>query len=119
MVAYGAELILVSEATGMEGARDLANTMEKEGRGKQLDQFSNRDNSGAHINVCSAAVCETSMIASTLVASNILGKYAFGQRRMPAIFVPIWPQKKVFLLAYRLEVPCLLLLSCLSKWTMR
>jgi cysteine synthase len=26
MVAYGAELILVSEATGMEGARDLANT---------------------------------------------------------------------------------------------
>jgi cysteine synthase B len=24
--------------------------MEKEGRGKQLDQFSNRDNSGAHIN---------------------------------------------------------------------
>ncbi len=50
MVAYGAELILVSEATGMEGARDLADTMEKEGRGKQLDQFSNRDNSGAHIN---------------------------------------------------------------------
>jgi hypothetical protein len=31
MVAYGAELILVSEATGMEGARDLADTMEKEG----------------------------------------------------------------------------------------
>jgi cysteine synthase B len=30
MVAYGAELILVSEATGMEGARDLANTMEKD-----------------------------------------------------------------------------------------
>jgi hypothetical protein len=25
-------LILVSEATGMEGARDLADTMEKEGR---------------------------------------------------------------------------------------
>jgi hypothetical protein len=34
MVAYGAELILVSEATGMEGARDLADTMEKEGRGE-------------------------------------------------------------------------------------
>jgi cysteine synthase B len=50
MVAYGAELILVSEAAGMEGARNLADTMEKEGRGKQLDQFSNRDNSGAHIN---------------------------------------------------------------------
>jgi cysteine synthase B len=29
MAAYGAELILVSETAGMEGARDLANTMEK------------------------------------------------------------------------------------------
>ncbi|SFV87979.1 Cysteine synthase B [hydrothermal vent metagenome] len=50
MAAYGAELILVSETAGMEGARDLADTMEKEGKGKQLDQFSNSDNSGAHIN---------------------------------------------------------------------
>jgi cysteine synthase B len=33
MAAYGAELILVSEAAGMEGARDLADTMEKEGKG--------------------------------------------------------------------------------------
>lgn len=49
MTAYGAELILVSEALGMEGARDLADTMEKNGKGKQLDQFSNTDNSGAHI----------------------------------------------------------------------
>lgn len=50
MAAYGAELILVSEEQGMEGARDLANAMEKEGKGKQLDQFSNTDNSSAHIN---------------------------------------------------------------------
>ncbi len=50
MTAYGAELILVSEALGMEGARDLVDTMEKDGKGKQLDQFSNADNSGAHIN---------------------------------------------------------------------
>ncbi|SMM98087.1 Cysteine synthase B [uncultured Candidatus Thioglobus sp.] len=50
MTAYGAELILVSETEGMEGARDLADTMEKDGKGKQLDQFSNADNSGAHIN---------------------------------------------------------------------
>ncbi|WXT99659.1 MAG: Cysteine synthase B [Catillopecten margaritatus gill symbiont] len=50
MAAYGAELILVSEALGMEGARDLADSMEKNGKGKQLDQFSNTDNSGAHIN---------------------------------------------------------------------
>ncbi len=50
MTAYGARLILVSEKLGMEGARDLADSMEKDGKGKQLDQFSNHDNSGAHIN---------------------------------------------------------------------
>ncbi|SMN15674.1 Cysteine synthase B [uncultured Candidatus Thioglobus sp.] len=50
MAAYGAELILVSEEKGMEGARDLADKMEKDGKGKQLDQFSNVDNSGAHVN---------------------------------------------------------------------
>lgn len=50
MAAYGAQLILVSEDQGMEGARDLANAMESKGKGKQLDQFSNTDNLGAHIN---------------------------------------------------------------------
>ena len=48
MSAYGAELILVSEAEGMEGARDLAQQMESEGKGKVLDQFSNPDNPRAH-----------------------------------------------------------------------
>jgi len=50
MTAYGAKLILVSEEEGgMEGARDIANQMEIEGKGKQLDQFSNNDNPFAHI----------------------------------------------------------------------
>jgi len=48
MRAYGAELILVSEEEGMEGARDLAEKMGREGRGKVLDQFSNPDNPLAH-----------------------------------------------------------------------
>jgi len=48
MVAYGAKLILVSEQEGMEGARDLAKQLEKEGRGKVLDQFANQDNPSAH-----------------------------------------------------------------------
>ena len=48
MRAYGAELILVSREQGMEGARDLALEMERQGRGKVLDQFSNPDNSDAH-----------------------------------------------------------------------
>lgn len=48
MAAYGAELILVSQEEGMEGARDLAQRMEAEGRGKVLDQFANGDNPEAH-----------------------------------------------------------------------
>jgi len=48
MAAYGAELILVSKDKGMEGARDLAQKMESEGRGIVLDQFGNSDNPLAH-----------------------------------------------------------------------
>lgn len=48
MRAYGAELLLVSREQGMEGARDLALEMEREGQGKVLDQFNNPDNSLAH-----------------------------------------------------------------------
>ena len=50
MAAYGAELILVTEDEGMEGARDLAEKMEKNGKGKQLNQFANKYNPAAHIN---------------------------------------------------------------------
>ena len=39
MSAYGATLILVSETQGMEGARDLALEMEKEGKGKALNHY--------------------------------------------------------------------------------
>lgn len=48
MLSYGAELILVTQEEGMEGARDLALQMQKEGKGKVLDQFSNPDNPCAH-----------------------------------------------------------------------
>lgn len=48
MSAYGAELILVSKEEGMEGARDLADKMQAEGKGKVLDQFANPDNPVAH-----------------------------------------------------------------------
>ncbi|MFH7587818.1 cysteine synthase CysM [Oceanimonas smirnovii] len=49
MRAYGAELILVSKAEGMEGARDLAEQMAAEGKGVILDQFNNPDNPQAHL----------------------------------------------------------------------
>ncbi len=48
MAAYGAELKLVSQAQGMEGARDLADEMAARGEGVVLDQFANPDNPRAH-----------------------------------------------------------------------
>lgn len=49
MTAYGAELILTpADKGGMEYARDLASQMQKEGKGKVLDQFANPDNPLAH-----------------------------------------------------------------------
>ncbi|MFK7731850.1 MAG: cysteine synthase CysM [Pseudomonadales bacterium] len=48
MSAYGAELIEVSQAGGMEAARDLALDMQAAGAGFVLDQFSNPDNPQAH-----------------------------------------------------------------------
>ncbi|MGO1793960.1 MAG: cysteine synthase CysM, partial [Oceanisphaera sp.] len=48
MLAYGAELILVSKQEGMEGARDLADKMAADGKGVILDQFNNADNPQAH-----------------------------------------------------------------------
>jgi cysteine synthase B len=48
MTAYGAEIILTPKAGGMEYARDLAEQMQKEGKGIILDQFANPDNTNAH-----------------------------------------------------------------------
>jgi len=48
MRAYGAELVLVSRAEGMEGARDRARDMALAGEGWVLDQFNNPDNAYAH-----------------------------------------------------------------------
>lgn len=48
MKAYGAELVLTPKAASMEGARDVAERMQREGRGIILDQFANSDNPLAH-----------------------------------------------------------------------
>jgi S-sulfo-L-cysteine synthase (O-acetyl-L-serine-dependent) len=48
MAAYGAELVMVTQEEGMEGARDLAEKMQVEGEGHVLDQFANEDNPRAH-----------------------------------------------------------------------
>ncbi len=48
MVAYGAELVMVAQSDGMEGARDLAEQMQEDGKGIVLDQFANQDNPVSH-----------------------------------------------------------------------
>jgi len=48
MKAFGAELILTPRSGGMEHARDLAEQMQRDGRGRVLDQFANADNPRVH-----------------------------------------------------------------------
>ncbi|ACR28071.1 cysteine synthase CysM [Burkholderia glumae] len=48
MAAYGAEIVLTPTKGGMELARDLADQMQREGKGVILDQFANPDNPLAH-----------------------------------------------------------------------
>ncbi|NWG73743.1 MAG: cysteine synthase CysM [Rubrivivax sp.] len=48
MKAFGAELILTPKSGGMEYARDLAEQMHKDGKGRVLDQFANPDNPRIH-----------------------------------------------------------------------
>jgi len=48
MKAFGAELILTPKSGGMEYARDLAERMQAEGKGRMLDQFANEDNPRIH-----------------------------------------------------------------------
>jgi cysteine synthase B len=48
MKAFGAELILTPRSGGMEYARDLAEQMQRDGKGRVLDQFANPDNPRIH-----------------------------------------------------------------------
>ncbi len=88
MRAYGAELVLVSQEQGMEGARDLAERMQAEGRGRVLDQFANPDNWGAHYNGTGPEVWRdtngevTHFVASMGTTGTIMGvsRYLKSQR---------------------------------------
>ncbi|MDQ2990929.1 MAG: cysteine synthase CysM [Pseudomonadota bacterium] len=48
MAAYGAEIVLTPKTGGMEYARDMAEQMQRDGKGTILDQFGNPDNPRAH-----------------------------------------------------------------------
>ena len=91
MIAYGAELILVSEELGMEGARDLANQMSQEGKGFQLNQFSNEDNPKAHFSSTAKEIWQdtngeiTHFVSSMGTTGTIMGVSKYLKEKKPSI----------------------------------
>ncbi len=91
MAAYGAELILVTEKAGMEGARDLADKLESDGKGLQLDQFSNQDNSGAHLNTTAEEIWQdthkeiTHFVSAMGTTGTIMGVSTTLKKKNPNI----------------------------------
>ncbi len=93
MTAYGAELILVTKVEGMEGARDLALRMRREGRGVVLDQFANPDNSLAHYRGTGPELWRdtggriTHFVSSMGTTGTIMGVSRYLKEKDPAIVV--------------------------------
>jgi len=91
MRAYGAELVEVSAEAGMEGARDLAEAMEQEGRGRQLNQFSNPDNPLAHYRGTGPELWQqtageiTHLVSSMGTTGTIMGCSAYLKAQNPAV----------------------------------
>ena len=91
MLAYGAELILVSKEAGMEGARDLALKMQAEGKGKVLDQFGNPDNPLAHYTTTGPELWQqtggtiTHFVSSMGTTGTIMGTSRYLKEKNPAI----------------------------------
>jgi cysteine synthase B len=91
MKAYGAELILVSQKEGMEGARDLADRMQAEGKGRVLDQFSNDDNWAAHYETTGPEIWEqtrgqvTHFVSAMGTTGTITGVSRYLKEKNPAV----------------------------------
>jgi cysteine synthase B len=91
MRAFGAELQLVSKEAGMEGARDLALAMEKQGIGKILDQFANPDNPEAHYRTTGPEIWRdtegriTHFVSSMGTTGTIMGCSRYLKEQNPAI----------------------------------
>ena len=71
MMAYGAELVLVTEKQGMEFARDEAAAMAARGEGLVLDQFANPDNWGAHYRTTGPEIWEATQVKITHFVSSM------------------------------------------------
>lgn len=91
MKAFGAELILTPKSGGMEYARDLADKMVKEGKGRVLDQFANPDNPRIHYETTGPEIWEqtggeiTHFVSAMGTTGTITGVSRFLKEKNPAI----------------------------------
>jgi cysteine synthase B len=91
MKAFGAELILTPKSGGMEYARDLAERMEKEGKGCMLDQFANEDNPRIHYETTGPELWAqthgriTHFVSAMGTTGTITGVSRFLKEKNPAI----------------------------------
>ena len=91
MSAYGAELLEVTQEEGMEGARDLAMSMQAAGEGRVLDQFANADNPRAHLEGTGPEIWRqtegtvTHFVSSMGTTGTIMGCSAFLKQQNPDI----------------------------------
>ena len=93
MRAFGAEIVLTSKDGGMEFARDLAERMQREGKGLILDQFANPDNPLAHYETTGPELWRdtegaiTHFVSSMGTTGTIMGVSRYLKERNPAIVV--------------------------------
>lgn len=91
MAAYGAKIILTPKTGGMEYARDLAEQMQREGKGIILDQFSNPDNPRAHYEGTGPEIWRdtdgriTHFVSAMGTTGTIVGVSRFLKEKNPAI----------------------------------
>lgn len=91
MLAFGAELVLVTEEQGMEYARDLAIKMNEDGEGFLLNQFANPDNSGAHYKTTGPEIWNatqgeiTHFVSSMGTTGTIMGVSRYLKEKNPNI----------------------------------
>ena len=91
MKAYGADLVLTPKGGGMELARDVAEQMQREGKGVILDQFSNPDNPRAHYETTGPELWEqtagriTHFVSSMGTTGTLMGVARYLKEKNPAV----------------------------------
>jgi len=91
MKAFGAELLLTPKSGGMEHARDMAEKMQKDGKGRVLDQFANLDNPRIHYETTGPEIWSatsgqvTHFVSAMGTTGTITGVSRYLKEKNPAI----------------------------------